>query len=556
MVDDLNNETKAADEAAPLNNGVEQTTFGTMLKVADDDTKLPFPFNTSPFLMHLSKHFGWRLLMILFASQHLMKGFVSAFCGPAGQYMFASYKVQGPNMQVYGGIIALPWAMKPMIGAMSDCFPIYGFNKGPYIMIFSAIGCAALAALGKLPTEVLSVEAAVGCLFLVQLMLSTCDLLTEAKYAEKMQSKPEYGPDLMTYVWFGLQAAGLFATLAVGATMHTFGVKSVYVACLFPAAFILWPVMRNYLEETQKTEDEVRAARARFLEQREACFLCILMFAGTVLLTFLGIWYQDVTVNCIASIAVAMVMLIAFSVLLRPVIAKVNAFFLVQTSLGFSIGGATFYFYTDGPEKYANGPHFSMEFYTSVLGTMGAVCGLIGLYTYQRYMREWKYVSLLLMTNLTLSALSVLDVIMLSRLNIKWGIPDHVFVMGASVFQMVIAQWMWMPGVVLLSQLCPKGMEATMYALLAGCHNLGNTIASNCGAVVLLWLGCNPSGEDKEDAEFDNLWKGAVFSTVLPMITLLILPWMIPDAKQTDKILDDDDRDATTGSLWRRWRGC
>jgi hypothetical protein len=233
----------------------------------------------------------------------------------------------------------------------------------------------------------------------------------------------------------------------------------------------------------------------------------------------------------------------------------VNAFFLLQTSLGFSIGGASFYFYTDSPAKYHAGPHFSMEFYTSVLGTVGSLCSLVGIYTYQRYMREGKYTNLLLMTNLVLSLLSSLDVIMLSRLNVKWGIPDHVFVMGASVFQTVIAQWMWMPGVVILSQLCPKGMEATMYALLAGCHNLGNTIASNTGAVVLLWLGCDPSGADNEDDQFKNLWIGSVFSTVLPMFTLLLLPWLIPDARQTDKLLDDEDRDATTGSLWRRWRG-
>ncbi len=46
-----------------------------------------------------------------------------------------------------------------------------------------------------------------------------------------------------------------------------------------------------------------------------------------------------------------------------------------------------------------------------------------------------------------------------------------------------------MPGVVILSQLCPPGMEATMYALLAGCHNLGNSISANLGAYMLQLLG-------------------------------------------------------------------
>merc|ERR1719326_1253045 len=107
------------------------------------------------------------------------------------------------------------------------------------------------------------------------------------------------------------------------------------------------------------------------------------------------------------------------------------------------------------------------------------------------------------MTNIVLSLLSFTDVIMFTRLNVRLGLPDHFFVLGSSVLTSVIAQWMWMPGVVITSQLCPKGMEATMYALLAGCHNLGNTISSNCGAYVLLLLGCSPSGADGESAQFD-----------------------------------------------------
>merc|ERR1719343_1913449 len=100
----------------------------------------------------------------------------------------------------------------------------------------------------------------------------------------------------------------------------------------------------------------------------------------------------------------------------------------------------------------------------------------------------------MIMTNLVVRALSMFDVIFFARWNVKWGIPDHIFVLGTGAFESVIGQWMWMPSVVILSQLCPEGMEATMYALLAGCHNLGITIASSCGAWVLQQLGCQPSG--------------------------------------------------------------
>jgi hypothetical protein len=312
---------------------------------------------------------------------------------------------------------------------------------------------------------------------------------------------------------------------------------------------------QNYMEEVPKTSAELAKARAHLMQQKEACFLCVLMFVGTILLTFLGIFYESTKVNAIAAIIVALVMLVAFSVVLKPIIAKVNAFFLIQTSVGVSIGGASFYFYTDTVEQYPEGPHFSMEFFTSVMGTIGSICSMIGIYSYQKYVSTWSYHSLLWMTNLTLAVLSVSDLMMFTRLNVRLGLPDHAFVLGSNVLGTIIAQWMWMPGIVIMSQLCPKGMEATMYALLAGCHNLGNTIASNTGALLLEYLGCQPSGSPHETKQFEYLWVGSALSTVLPLLTCALIPWFIPNARQTDKLLDENDRDATAGSLWNRWIG-
>eukprot|EP00928_Gymnodinium_smaydae_P016026 TRINITY_DN15972_c0_g1_i1.p1 TRINITY_DN15972_c0_g1~~TRINITY_DN15972_c0_g1_i1.p1 ORF type:complete len:569 (+),score=44.36 TRINITY_DN15972_c0_g1_i1:40-1707(+) len=501
----------------------------------------------------LVEHFGYKLLVMLFASQHLMKGFAGAITGPSASFIFKSYNVAGPQMQIYGGVTQLPWAMKPVIGLLSDALPIRGYHKAPYILVASMFGVVSLACIGAMPQTRMSVTGLVTCLFLVQLQFSTCDLLTEAKYAEKMQSHPKLGPKLMTFVWLGLQTGGLVATLMVGPMLNHFGPHFPYIVALVPAAFIMWPMACNYMEETPKSHAELVEARARLLEQKEACGLCFLMFIGTMLLTGLGIFYESAAVNAVAAIVVALVMLIAFSVVLKPVIAKVNAFFLIQTSVGLSIGGASFYFFTDTPEQYPEGPHFSMEFFTSVLGTVGSVCSMFGIYSYQKCVSEWSYRSLLWMTNIIVALLSVTDLIIFTRTNLKFGIPDHAFVLGSSVLGTIIGQWMWMPGIVILSQLCPKGMEAIMYALLAGCHNLGNTIASNCGALLLEYLGCQPSGAPHESSQFRYLWVGSALSTVLPLISCALIPWLIPDARQTDKLLDENDRDATAGSLWRRW---
>ncbi len=93
----------------------------------------------------------------------------------------------------------------------------------------------------------------------------------------------------------------------------------------------------------------------------------------------------------------------------------------------------------------------------------------------------------------------------------------------------------------MMSQLCPNGVEATMYALLAGASNLGNALAAYEGAYVLDALGVTPNGSPNEGAKFDNLWIAAVLAAMGPCVPLLFLPFLIPDARQTDRLLDDDD---------------
>merc|ERR1719171_164362 len=208
-------------------------------------------------------------------------------------------------------------------------------------------------------------------------------------------------------------------------------------------------------------------------------------------MTLVGL-YCSAVVTAGIGVGFLIIIMIGVSVMLSPVLAKFNVFAIVQSAMKLGTGGATFYFYTDTPEQYPDGPHFSPFFYNSVLGVTTSVCSLIGIYLYQRYMSKWKYRNIFVATNLAYCLICLPDIIMFKRLNVKWGIPDHVFILGASCMENIVYQWQWMPLVVILSYLCPKGMEATMYALLAGSFNLGGSMSSNFGAVVLNALGVQP----------------------------------------------------------------
>jgi hypothetical protein len=444
--------------------------------------------------------------------------------------------------------------MKPIIGLASDIHPIRGYRKGPYFLITSITATGALWVIGASTQSSLPVQAVVLCLFLAALQTSTCDLLAEAKYAEKIQANPSRGPDLLTYVWSGIQLGGLVALGLSGIVIATFGSQVPFVIAAVPSAFMILPVLSGYLEESPLSEEDVHKLRTKFYEQVEACVLCFVMLIATVSISVCGFLCKNPRNNALLAIGIMIVVIASFSIFLSPAIAKFNAFSILQGSLSLSISGATFYFFTDTPQQYPEGPHFTPFFYTTVIGIIGSSCSLLGIYFYNCYMTGWRYRNLLVMANVIYTVLTAIDIVMFTRVNVRWGIPDQFFVLSSGAMEHVVGQWMYMPQVVLLSYLCPKGMEATMYALLAGCANLGNNISSIVGAWLLEELNCRPSGADAESGQFENLWKAAAVSVTLPAATIVLIFWMVPDAKQGDTIIDPTvEGGATAGSMWRRW---
>merc|ERR1719502_2438544 len=109
-------------------------------------------------------------------------------------------------------------------------------------------------------------------------------------------------------------------------------------------------------------------------------------------------------------------------------------------------------------------------------------------------MTHWRYRNIFLFCNFSWCVISCFSVLVYTRWNLDIGIPDYVFVLGGTVLQNVFERWTYLPAGILLSQMCPEGMEATMFALLAGCSNLGRGCATYFGAFILVYLDITPDG--------------------------------------------------------------
>lgn len=512
---------------------------------------LSSPKTFKDWLDKLSENYGARLLVMLVMSQLVLKGFCYTYVSGGFEWLLRPMHVPGPKMQVYKAVGHLPWALKPFFGLMSDAFPIFGYNKNPYIFLGAVLGITGLVILGVSVQMGFGVRILIIGLFLCITQISITDLLTEAKYAERMRLVPVHGPDLITFVWVGVTLGGLVATASIGPVIEYLGPHWCYLICIPLAALVVIPTLLNYLDEEKKTPEEQVASRARYFAQWELTLLCVVMTAAVVCVLVTSLVQDSIWVTLAVALTWCAINTIAFLLLTQPLIGKMNVFATVQTILAFSLHGSLFYFYTDGPEQYPEGPHFSPIFLMSVIGLVAGFVSLVGFTLYNLFFKHWKYHALYAVTNLVHSAVMCLAAIQFSRLNIRMGIPDEAFAIGYATVTSITASLMWLPQIVLLTQMCPKSVEATMYALLAGCHNLGGQTGEVLGACVCQLLGVTPSGAKNEGHKFDNLWIAALISACLPLITLCLLPCLIPNRYQTERLLDEN-ASAVEGSYLRR----
>ena len=270
-------------------------------------------------------------------------------------------------------------------------------------------------------------------------------------------------------------------------------------------ALALVPAVLKWLEESTRSEGEIAGTRKAFFAAPpraktgggELPFLLQILFVATNtdsnIVDVLDQLAEAVRQLKLVTVLVVLI-IAAFSCLLNPTIGCLSAFFFLQSTSTISWEGGAFCLFTDDSSSYPMGPHFSVWFYTTGLGMAASIFGIVGLWVYSACVTHWSYRSLLYTSNMLWCLVACASVAVFTCRNMEWGIPDTTFTLGGAVLQNVFARWAHILAGLLLCQVCPPGLESTMFALVAGCHNLGRSVASIFGTSLLTYLGVEPDG--------------------------------------------------------------
>lgn len=106
----------------------------------------------------------------------------------------------------------------------------------------------------------------------------------------------------------------------------------------------------------------------------------------------------------------------------------------------------------------------------------------MGLVLFQWKLKHSNIRKIFMLTTFMRVCAGMFDIIITKRWNIAMGIPDKwMYMLGDNIIAPIISMQAFLPMVLLTSKLCTRGMESTMYALLAGFQNFGASVSRSAG---------------------------------------------------------------------------
>jgi len=379
-------------------------------------------------------------------------------------------KLQPYEVAKINSLVYIPWIIKPVYGFISDSFPIMGYRRKPYLFIF---GISVIFCWLSMATWVDTVYSTVFIVLINQFSTAFCNVIGEALVVETSQRQKELDPESgakNVSIYFLVRSIGsLLTAFSSGALLEVMNKRRVFlITATFPLLIVISAYLLdekkvepiNYEEEQNNNVNNYSTIEGEKPREKYSKF--------DDLKKQISLFYTFLKMDAIY----------------KPVI------FIFCYMLTPSYGDPLFYFYTN-----------VLKFAPMTMGRLRLIYGIasvIGIWFYNKYLRNVGFKKIMWWTTMLSMFFNMLSIVVVSRFNLKLGIPDFWFCLTADALTTALAEINTMPLLVLACNICPKNIEGTLYAFLMSVINLGSLFSNQFGSTLTSKLGITSSN-------FDNL---------------------------------------------------
>jgi len=370
-----------------------------------------------------------------------------------------------PQMQILGSISIIPWSIKPIYGFLSDRQPICGLKRRPYLFLAGILGFLGYFSMAL---WVHGFYGAFFALFVSGMGFALADVIVDGIVAEQSRTQKIAGK-LQSVCRASLLTGALLVAYLSGVLVELIGPRNVFFITgalpLLTCAFAL------FVYESPVTDS---------------------------IFSFRDTWYK-------------------FKTALTPDILWSAAFLFVWRATP-SSGGAFSYFMIDELK-------FSPEFFGR-LSVISHIMGIVGVFIFRKWLIS------VALKRLYVGIIFASVILSMPSLGLVYGWYEYLhmspkmFAMADTMISGPLSEIGFLPLLVLVARICPKGIEATMFAVLASLMNMGLAISDLGGA----WLSVIFDVRQATEALAANyihldkvLWI-AILSSFLPLPFIRFLP--------------------------------
>jgi folate/biopterin transporter len=388
-----------------------------------------------------------------------------------------------PQVGILGSISLIPWSIKPIYGLLSDVRPVWGLRRKPYLFLSGLLGAVGYFSLA---TWVAGFTGAILATFVSAMGFALADVIVDGIVAERSRTQKEAGR-LQSICRAALLIGALIVSYASGVLVEFIGARNVF---FITGALPLATTLFTFFIEEGKAE-VISCSMKETWRKFKGAITPGLLWATL----FLFIWRATPT-----------------------------------------SGSAFSYFLIDELK-------FNPEFFGR-LSLISHVMGLVGVLVFRKFLMNASLRKLFFWIIVASVVLSLPTLGLIYGWYEYLGVSPKFFAMADTLISAPLSEIGFLPLMVLIARICPKGVEATMFAVLASLANIGLAVSDLGGAWLSAAFDVRQATSIATDvagefltipANYDNLhlvvWI-AILSSFLPMPLL----WKIPETKVAEEV--------------------